>query len=151
MLADLPLAKPAGSLFATAFAVLILFLILGFTPFRAVSLSLLAVLSQAALHPDTRIGIGDLVAIAQRVASAGVSLIAATLSRGVLLVGSNHDYIRQSDGLPNRVSCDVATGACDRRAFAAGWRRAVESKCARRGGAQPVDRGAAVGWDGLCS
>lgn len=77
MLADLPLAKPAGSLFATAFAVLILFLILGFTPFRAVSLSLLAVLSQAALHPDTRIGIGDLVAIAQRVASAGVSLIAA--------------------------------------------------------------------------
>ena len=39
----------------------------------------------------------------------------------------------------------------DRRAFAAGWRRAVESKCARRGGAQPVDRGAAVGWDGLCS
>ena len=80
-----------------------------------------------------------------------VSLIAATLSRGVLLVGSNHDYIRQSDGLPNRVSCDVATGACDRRAFAAGWRRAVESKCARRGAAQPVDRGAAVGWDGLCS
>ena len=61
------------------------------------------------------------------------------------------NYIRQSDGLPNRVSCDVATGACDRRAFAAGWRRAVESKCARRGAAQPVDRGAAVGWDGLCS
>ena len=84
-------------------------------------------------------------------ANSGVSLIAATLSRGVLLVGSNHDYIRQSDGLPNRVSCDVATGACDRRAFAAGWRRAVESKCARRGAAQPVDRGAAVGWDGLCS
>ena len=84
-------------------------------------------------------------------ANSGVSLIAATLSRAVLLVGSNHDYIRQSDGLPNRVSCDVATGACDRRAFAAGWRRAVESKCARRGAAQPVDRGAAVGWDGLCS
>ena len=34
-------------------------------------------------------------------ANSGVSLIAATLSRGVLLVGSNHDYIRQSDGLPN--------------------------------------------------
>ena len=82
---DLPLAKPAGLLFATAFAILILFLILGFTPFRAVSLSLLAVLIQAALHPDTRIRAGDLVAIAQRTASAGVSLIAAAACVGIVI------------------------------------------------------------------
>ena len=81
--AYLPLAMPAGLLFATAFATLILFLILGFTPFRAVSVSLLAVLIQAALHPATRIGAGDLSAISQRAASAGVSLIAAAACVGV--------------------------------------------------------------------
>ena len=83
--ADLPLAMPAGLLFATAFATLILFLILGFTPFRAVSVSLLAVLIQAALHPATRIGAGDLSAISQRAASAGVSLIAAAACVGVII------------------------------------------------------------------
>ncbi|MBT5329754.1 MAG: TRAP transporter large permease subunit, partial [Gemmatimonadetes bacterium] len=41
---DIPLSKPAGFLCATAFASLILFLVVGFTPFRAVSLSLLLVL-----------------------------------------------------------------------------------------------------------
>ena len=83
--ADIPLAKPAGFLFATAFATLILFLVVGFTPFRAVSLSLLAVLIQAAFHPVTRIGPRDLVAIAQRAAGAGVSLIAAAACVGIII------------------------------------------------------------------
>jgi len=82
---DIPLSKPAGFLCATAFASLILFLVVGFTPFRAVSLSLLLVLLQAALHPDTRIGTRDLVAICKRAASAGVSLIAAAACVGMII------------------------------------------------------------------
>ena len=82
---DMPLSKPAGFLCATAFASLILFLVVGFTPFRAVSLSLLLVLIQAALHPDTRIGARDLVAICKRAASAGVSLIAAAACVGMII------------------------------------------------------------------
>ncbi|MBT4978492.1 MAG: TRAP transporter fused permease subunit [Gemmatimonadetes bacterium] len=82
---DIPLSKPAGFLCATAFASLILFLVVGFTPFRAVSLSLLLVLLQAALHPDTRIGARDLVAICKRAASAGVSLIAAAACVGMII------------------------------------------------------------------
>ena len=82
---DIPLSKPAGFLCATAFASLILFLVVGFTPFRAVSLSLLLVLLQAALHPDTRIGARDLVAICKRAASAGVSLIAAATCVGMII------------------------------------------------------------------
>ncbi|MBT6620647.1 MAG: TRAP transporter fused permease subunit [Gemmatimonadetes bacterium] len=82
---DIPLSKPAGFLCATAFASLILFLVVGFTPFRAVSLSLLLVLIQAALHPDTRIGTRDLVAICKRTASAGVSLIAAAACVGIII------------------------------------------------------------------
>ncbi len=82
---DIPLAKPAGFLFATAFATLILFLLVGFTPFRAVSLSMLLVLIQAAFHPSTRIGARDLVAIAERTSAAGVSLIAAAACVGVII------------------------------------------------------------------
>ena len=82
---DIPLSKPAGFLCATAFASLSLFLVVGFTPFRAVSLSLLLVLIQAALHPDTRIGTRDLVAICKRTASAGVSLIAAAACVGIII------------------------------------------------------------------
>ena len=82
---DVPLSKPAGFLCATAFASLILFLVVGFTPFRAVSLSLLLVLIQAALHPDTRIGAPDLLAICKRTASAGVSLIAAAACVGIII------------------------------------------------------------------
>ena len=82
---DIPLSKPAGFLCATAFASLLLFLVVGFTPFRAVSLRLLLVLLQAALHPDTRIGARDLVAICKRAASAGVSLIAAAACVGMII------------------------------------------------------------------
>ncbi len=82
---DVPLSKPAGFLCATAFASLILFLVVGFTPFRAVSLSLLLVLIQAALHPDTRIGAPDLLAICKRTASASVSLIAAAACVGIII------------------------------------------------------------------
>ena len=82
---DVPLSKPAGFLFATAFTSLILFLVVGFTPFRAVSLSLLLLLVQAFLHPDTRIRAPDLVAICERAASAGVSLIAAAACVGLII------------------------------------------------------------------
>ena len=82
---DVSLSKPAGFLFATAFTSLILLLVAGFTPFRAVSLSLMLLLIQALFHPDTRIRAPDLVAICERAASAGVSLIAASACVGIII------------------------------------------------------------------
>jgi TRAP transporter 4TM/12TM fusion protein len=82
---DVELSRPAGYLFATAFASLILLLFIGFTPFRSVSLSLLIVVIQAALHPTTRIGPADLVAITRKTANAGVTLIAAAGCVGIVI------------------------------------------------------------------
>ena len=75
----------AGALFATAFVSLILFLLLGFTPFRAVSLSLLLMVIQSALSKETRLSISDLIDAAYRAASGGVSLIAAAACVGIVI------------------------------------------------------------------
>jgi TRAP transporter 4TM/12TM fusion protein len=83
--ADVPLSKPAGLLFGSAFASLIAFLIIGFTPFRAVSLALLVVVIQASFHPATRIRPSDLLTIANRTATAGVTLIAAAACVGIVI------------------------------------------------------------------
>ena len=82
---DVPLSRPSGLLFGSAFASLIVFLIIGFTPFRAVSLSLLVVVIQAFLHPTTRIRPTDLITIANRTATAGISLIAAAACVGIVI------------------------------------------------------------------
>jgi len=82
--ADVALSRPAGFLFSTAFATLILFLIIGFTPFRAVSLSLLFIVIQSAFHPSTRLRARDFLVIASRASAAGVSLIAAAACVGVI-------------------------------------------------------------------
>lgn len=82
---DLALSRPSGYLFATAFASLIGFLLLGFTPFRAVSLSLLLIVIQSQFHAATRLRPGDLFTITNRAASAGVSLIAAAACVGIVI------------------------------------------------------------------
>ena len=82
---DLSISIPSGLLFATAFASLIGFLILGFTPFRAVSLSLLLVILQSLFHPETRLKPSDFLTIAGSAASSGVSLIAAAACVGVII------------------------------------------------------------------
>jgi len=82
---NIPLSRPSGLLFGSAFASLIMFLIVGFTPFRAVSLSLLIIIVQASFHPGTRIHPADLITIANRTATAGVTLIAAAACVGIII------------------------------------------------------------------
>ena len=93
-----------GGIFLAAFVTLIGFLLLGATPFRAVSWSLLVVVVISLLHflglrigkqdstSDTRIGVQDLlngvdflVSPCKRAAQSGVSLIAAAACVGIIL------------------------------------------------------------------
>ncbi|MCB0276454.1 MAG: TRAP transporter fused permease subunit [Calditrichaeota bacterium] len=81
-----PAAQAApGLVFAAAFAVLILLLVLGFTPFRAVSVSLLAILLSAAFSAQTRLNLPKIVDAMSRAAQSGVSLIAAAGCVGIII------------------------------------------------------------------
>ena len=44
-------------------------------------------------------------------ANSGLSLVAATLSAGVVLTSAQHKYVARSPGLPRKVVCD-AGGSC---------------------------------------
>ena len=74
-----------GFVFFTALSTLMLFLILGYTPFRAVSLSLLLVLSLSAFNKRTRLGIRDIFDAMAQAGHGGVSLIAAASCVGLIL------------------------------------------------------------------
>ncbi len=74
-----------GIVFATAFGVLMLFLALGFTPFRSVTLALAAVLVIAAFRPSTRVGLKGLFTAFSRAAADAVPLICAAACVGILL------------------------------------------------------------------
>ncbi len=74
-----------GVLFFAAFTTLILFLVIGFTPFRAVSLSLILVLILSFFHKETRVGIRGVLTSLQNAARGGISLIAAASCVGVIL------------------------------------------------------------------
>lgn len=81
-------AKPpahAGFVFLAAFASLILLLVVGYTPFRAVSVSLLSIVVVGAFHNRTRLSFGDLLAACGRAAGASVPLIAAAGCVGVII------------------------------------------------------------------
>lgn len=80
-----PPEKMPGIVFAGAFAVLILFLVLGYTPFRAVSLSMIAVLLLSAGHAATRIGWRSLLAAMTDAARSGIALIAASSCVGLII------------------------------------------------------------------
>ncbi len=74
-----------GGVFFGAFAALILFLVLGYTPFRAVSLSLVVMLFLAAWGRDTRVGPGGLQQAMERAVHGGVALVAAAACVGIVI------------------------------------------------------------------
>jgi TRAP transporter 4TM/12TM fusion protein len=74
-----------GIVFAGAFLTLILLLLLGYTPFRAVTASLLAILVLAAFRRDTRVEPAGLVEAAQRAAHSGAALAAAAACVGTII------------------------------------------------------------------
>lgn len=77
--------KMQGAVFFTAFLTLIGFLLMGYTAFRAVSLSLLFVVGVSLIHPQTRVGFSGLVKAMENAARNGVSLIAAAACVGIIL------------------------------------------------------------------
>ncbi len=77
--------RSGGFIFFAAFATLILFLALGYTPFRAVSLSLLLILILSAFSKQTRVGPRGVLEAMEKTAHGGVSLIAAASCVGLIL------------------------------------------------------------------
>ena len=74
-----------GIVFATALGTLILMLIVGYTPFRAVSVSLLAVVVVGAFNPRTRLSLGAIIQAFAKSARDVVSLVAASASVGIII------------------------------------------------------------------
>jgi TRAP transporter 4TM/12TM fusion protein len=79
------LSVAQGLMFAIAMAGLIAFLLAGFTPFRAVTLSLGLILLAAPWSKATRLYWRDIVDALSRAAKAGVPLIAAASCVGIIL------------------------------------------------------------------
>ncbi len=79
------LPKMQGVVFFAAFLTLIVFLLTGSTPFRAVSWSLLVVLVVSLFHSQTRVGISGILKAMENAAHSGVSLIAAAACVGIVL------------------------------------------------------------------
>ncbi len=79
------LPRMQGVVFFGAFVTLILFLLMGSTPFRAVSWSLLVVLVISLFHPQTRVGISGILKSMENAAHSGVSLVAAASCVGIIL------------------------------------------------------------------
>ena len=79
------LPKMQGVVFFVAFITLILFLLMGSTPFRAVSWSLLTILIVSLFHTKTRVGVSGILTSMENAAHSGVSLIAAAACVGIIL------------------------------------------------------------------
>ena len=77
--------RPQGLVFLVAFITLIVFLLLGYTPFRAVSIALLFVLIVGAFNSTTRVGPRAMIRALEKAAHGGVSLIAAASSVGIII------------------------------------------------------------------
>ena len=80
-----PPTRIQGIVFFTAFLTLIGFLLMGATPFRAVSWSLLVVVGVSLFRPETRLGISGILKAMENAAHSGVSLIAAAACVGIIL------------------------------------------------------------------
>jgi TRAP transporter 4TM/12TM fusion protein len=78
-------SRMEGVVFATALGTLILLLILGYTPFRAVSLSLLAIVVVGAFNPRTRLSVGSVIKAFVKSSRDVVSLVAASASVGIII------------------------------------------------------------------
>lgn len=79
------LRKVQGLVFFVAFITLILFLVIGYTPFRAISLSLLFILILSAFSQQTRVNLAGVIDAMAKAAHGGVSLVAAASCVGVIL------------------------------------------------------------------
>ena len=77
--------RPQGLVFLVAFITLIVFLILGYTPFRAVSIALLFVLIVSVFSPTTCVGPRAMIRALEKAAHGGVSLIAAASCVGIII------------------------------------------------------------------
>ena len=80
-----PTSRAQGLVFLAAFIVLIFFLVLGYTPFRAVSISLATILIVAIFNKETRIGLRDVIRAMEKAAHGGIALIAAASCVGVII------------------------------------------------------------------
>ena len=78
-------SRMEGIVFTTALGTLLLMLVLGYTPFRAVSLSLLAIVVVGALNPRTRLSIGTVIKAFVKSSRDVVSLVAASASVGTII------------------------------------------------------------------
>ena len=79
------LPKYQGFLFLAAFVSLILFLLMGRTPFRAVSLSLVLILILGLFNKGTRVRVRGIFEAMEKAAHGGISLIAAASCVGLIL------------------------------------------------------------------
>ena len=85
---DAPTRRPPGAqglVFLAALVSLILLIVIGYTPFRAVSLALVCMLLAAALYRTTRVGPRALLDAVESAAHGGVSLIAAASCVGIII------------------------------------------------------------------
>ena len=78
-------SRTEGIVFATALGTLLLMLILGYTPFRAISLSLLAIVVVGAFNPRTRLSIAAVINAFVKSSRDVVSLVAASASVGIII------------------------------------------------------------------
>ena len=78
-------SRMEGIVFATALGTLLLMLILGYTPFRAVSLSLLAIVVVSAFNPRTRLPVTAVIRAFVKSSRDVVSLVAASASVGIII------------------------------------------------------------------
>ena len=78
-------SRMEGVVFATALVTLIAMLLVGYTPFRAVSASLLAIVVVGAFTPRTRLSAGAVIEAFVKSARDVVSLIAASASVGIII------------------------------------------------------------------
>jgi TRAP transporter 4TM/12TM fusion protein len=83
--ANLKRTRMEGAVFCTALATLIALLLLGYTPFRAVSLSLVTIVLVAAFNPRTRLSPATVVKAFIKSSRDVVSLIAASASVGIII------------------------------------------------------------------
>ncbi len=85
---EAPSRRPPGAqgiVFLAALVSLILLIVIGYTPFRAVSIALVCMLLAAALNPATRTGPRALLRAVASAAHGGVSLIAAASCVGIII------------------------------------------------------------------
>ncbi len=82
---DLPYVRWEGAVFVGSLSLLIVLLALGYTVFRAVTLSMIVAVGLGLLHQRTRLGLRDLIGSLRRSAERSTALVAASACVGVII------------------------------------------------------------------